>query len=171
MNSGTHTRVYTDGSCLKNPGGAGGWAAIILEPGADEIVLAGRDPSTSNNRMELMGPIVALERIDPGRPVLVLTDSQYVILCATKVAAWRQRKRKYKNRDLVDRLALAIARHRTVRWQWVRGHAGNAMNGRADLIAGRQARSVGGLAPATLSSKAPPFPPSDMEAPDHGERQ
>ncbi len=131
--------VYTDGSCIGNPG-HGGWAAVI-KTATETHEISGADPSTTNNRMELMAAIQALEWIDPGERVRLVTDSRYVMDGITKwIDGWRVRNwrtaggQPVKNQDLWRRLEQAVARH-TVQWQWVRGHSRHPGNERADLLA------------------------------------
>ncbi len=136
--------AYTDGACIGNPG-PGGWAAILVADGQRQE-LSGGAPDTTNNRMELTAVIEALRRVPPAAPVLVVTDSQYVMNGVTRwVAGWRQRGwrtatgQPVLNRDLWEELAaLAGAR---VTWEWVRGHAGHPENERADALARAQARA------------------------------
>jgi ribonuclease HI len=134
-----HVVVHTDGACSGNPG-PGGWGAI-LEFGDHEKELRGGEAHTTNNRMELMAAIAALEALK--RPCLVdiHTDSQYLrngILSwinQWKRNGWRTADRKpVRNVDLWQRLDALLARHR-VRWHWVRGHAGHVLNERADKLA------------------------------------
>jgi len=131
--------IHTDGACSGNPG-PGGWGAI-LETGKHRKELKGGEPHTTNNRMELMAAIAALEALK--RPCLVdlHTDSQYLRngimtwIKQWKRNGWRTADRKpVKNEDLWKRLDTALARHQ-VRWHWVQGHAGHAMNERADELA------------------------------------
>jgi ribonuclease HI len=134
--------IFTDGACRGNPG-PGGWGAI-LRYGAAEKELSGGEAETTNNRMELMAAISALEALT--RPVTVdlHTDSTYVRDGITKwIHAWKARdwrtvdKKPVKNIDLWQRLEAAIARHQ-VEWHWIKGHAGHPENERADELA-RQA--------------------------------
>ena len=137
-----HVIIHTDGGCSPNPG-PGGWGAI-LEFGKHRKELKGGEASSTNNRMELMAAISALEALK--RPCLVdlYTDSQYLRngimswIKTWKRNGWRTaEKMPVKNVDLWQRLDAALARHR-VQFHWVRGHAGHAMNERADELA-RQA--------------------------------
>ena len=134
-----HVVVYTDGACSGNPG-PGGWGAI-LRFGEVEKELKGGEAHTTNNRMELMAAIAALEALK--RPCLVdiHTDSQYLRngiiswINQWKSNGWRTSDRKpVKNVDLWQRLDALLARHR-VGWHWVRGHAGDVRNERADRLA------------------------------------
>jgi ribonuclease HI len=131
--------IYTDGACSGNPG-PGGWAAILLHRGREKE-LSGGEAHTTNNRMELMAAIMALEALTRPCEVAVFTDSQYVRQGITQwLASWKARgwrtadKKPVKNEDLWRRLDEARTRHK-VDWQWVRGHAENPLNERADALA------------------------------------
>ena len=131
--------IYTDGATEPNPG-PGAWGAYWRGLDGKEVELSGFEPETTNQRMELMGPIAALEAIEePGR-LLVLSDSRYVVNGITSwIEGWRRygwrtrQNRPVKNRDLWERL-LALRTER-VRFAWVRGHDGDAGNERADFLA------------------------------------
>jgi ribonuclease HI len=134
-----HVIVHTDGACSGNPG-PGGWGAI-LQSGPHEKELKGGEPHTTNNRMELMAAIAALEALKKPSKVEMHTDSQYVQhgisqwIHGWKRNGWRTADKKpVKNVDLWKRLDAALARHE-VRWHWVRGHAGHELNERADRLA------------------------------------
>jgi ribonuclease HI len=131
--------IHTDGACLGNPG-PGGWAAL-LRHGTTERELAGGEPDTTNNRMELMAAIAALEALKTPCQVILHTDSQYVKKGIGEwLPNWIRRGWKtaagepVKNRDLWERLAAAATRHE-VDWRWVRGHSGNVDNERVDVLA------------------------------------
>ncbi len=131
--------VFTDGACLGNPG-PGGWAAL-LRYGKIEKVISGSEAETTNNRMELMGAIGALEALTRSCGVRITTDSQYVKqgmeqwLARWQANGWRTSDKKpVKNQDLWQRLAQAVARHQ-VQWFWTRGHSGHADNERVDRAA------------------------------------
>jgi ribonuclease HI len=131
--------IHTDGACSGNPG-PGGWGAI-LKFGAVEREIKGGEPDTTNNRMELMAAISALEALTRGCEVDLYTDSQYLRSGVTswihgwKKNGWRTSGRKaVKNIDLWQRLEAAMMRH-AIRWHWVRGHSGHDMNERADRLA------------------------------------
>jgi len=135
--------VHTDGACLGNPG-PGGWAALLRWRGI-ERELAGGEAATTNNRMELMAAIAALETLKEPCDVVLTTDSQYVRQGITEwMAGWLRRGWKtaggepVKNRDLWERLHAAAARH-VVDWRWVKGHAGHLDNERVDQLARAQA--------------------------------
>ena len=154
-----HVVIHTDGACSGNPG-PGGWGAI-LACGTRVKELRGGEPHTTNNRMELMAAIAALEALK--RPCLVdlHTDSQYLRngimtwINQWKRNGWRTADRKpVKNVDLWQRLDAALARH-SVRWHWVRGHAGDAMNERADVLAREGIAAVRAGAIGALSDKPP----------------
>jgi ribonuclease HI len=133
MSTGT-VEIWTDGACLGNPG-PGGWAAI-LKAGAREREVAGGEPDTTNNRMELLAAISALEALTKPTTVRLVSDSEYVIKGITEwLPGWRARGwKKVKNRDLWERLAEVSSRHE-IAWEWVRGHSGDVMNERVDKLA------------------------------------
>ena len=131
--------IHTDGACLGNPG-PGGWAAL-LRYGAHEREVAGADADTTNNRMELMAAISALESLSEPCAIDLHTDSQYVRQGITEwMPNWIRRNWKtaggdpVKNRDLWERLHAAAARHR-IAWHWVKGHNGDPDNERVDALA------------------------------------
>ncbi|GAB2513441.1 ribonuclease HI [Lysobacter humi (ex Lee et al. 2017)] len=138
--------VHTDGACLGNPG-PGGWAAL-LRYGTRERELSGAEPATTNNRMELMAAIRALEALTEGCHVDLFTDSQYVRQGITEwMPNWIRRNWRtaggeaVKNRDLWERLHEATHRHR-IDWHWVKGHSGDPDNERVDRLARAQAETV-----------------------------
>ena len=144
--------IHTDGSCLGNPG-PGGWAAVLRYQGR-ERELSGSEALTTNNRMELMGAIMALEALSEPCRIVLHTDSQYVRQGITEwMANWVRRNWKtaggdpVKNRDLWERLHAANQRHK-VDWRWVKGHSGNPDNERVDVLARDAAISHRDLAPA-----------------------
>jgi ribonuclease HI len=131
--------IYTDGACRGNPG-PGGWGAL-LRYGDHEKTLYGGEQDTTNNRMELMAVISALEHLKRPCKVRLTTDSQYVQKGITEwLANWKKRgwktaaKKPVKNADLWQRLEQAAGRHQ-VDWHWVRGHTGHAENEQADALA------------------------------------
>ncbi len=131
--------VFTDGACSGNPG-PGGWGAILRWRG-HERELQGGEAATTNNRMEMMAAIAALEALTRASAVRLHTDSSYLKDGITKwLPQWKRRgwktaeRKPVKNVDLWQRLEAAMARHR-VEWIWVRGHAGHAENERADALA------------------------------------
>jgi ribonuclease HI len=140
QDSGKVVEIYTDGACSGNPG-PGGWGAV-LSYGGHELELHGGEPApTTNNRMELMAAIKALESLTRPSVVKLHTDSSYVRNGVTgwlpgwKRNGWRTAsKQAVKNEDLWRRLDAAAARH-DVHWLWVKGHAGNPGNERADALA------------------------------------
>ena len=132
--------IHTDGGCRPNPG-PGGWGAVLRQRLHVREMFGGEPGMTSNNRMELTAPIMALEALT--RPVVVhlYTDSTYVRNGITKwVSGWERSgwqtaaRQPVKNVDLWQRLDTLCAQHR-VRWHWVKGHAGHALNERADTLA------------------------------------
>jgi len=129
----TATQIYTDGSCLGNPG-PGGWAYIIRD-GKRDIEGHGSEPVTTNNRMELMAAIQALSALPDSRSVVLHSDSQ--LLIKTMALGWKRKK----NQDLWDALDQVCARHQ-ITWQWVRGHDGHRENERCDRLALRAAQTA-----------------------------
>ncbi len=127
-------KIYTDGACSGNPG-AGGWGAI-LRYGSAEKEINGGDTNTTNNRMELMAAIMALESLKHPSTVVLYTDSKYVKDGITKwIFNWKKKNWKnVKNPDLWQRLDRATTPH-TITWQWVKGHAGHPENERCDTLA------------------------------------
>ena len=136
--------AYTDGACSGNPG-PGGWGVLLLAREGDTVVrertLNGGEADTTNNRMELLAAISALEALSRPSEIIVVTDSAYVKNGVTswifgwKKNGWKTADRKpVKNVDLWQRLDTAQARHR-VTWRWIKGHAGHAENERADELA------------------------------------
>ncbi len=132
-------QIWTDGACSGNPG-PGGWGAI-LRFGDREKELSGGEPATTNNRMELMGAIAALEALTRPCAVDLYTDSQYLRggitswLRGWKARGWKTADRQpVKNVELWQRLEEATEPH-DIAWHWVRGHAGDEMNERADALA------------------------------------
>ncbi|MGE3246022.1 MAG: ribonuclease HI [Beijerinckiaceae bacterium] len=137
--NGTRVAIWTDGACSGNPG-PGGWGAILTF-NHHRKELKGGEAQTTNNRMELMAAIVALETLTRGCDIDLYTDSQYVRGGITgwmknwKRNGWKTADRKpVKNAELWQRLDEATQRH-DVEWHWVKGHAGNPMNERADELA------------------------------------
>ncbi|MCP2678190.1 ribonuclease HI [Maricaulaceae bacterium NA33B04] len=131
--------IHTDGACSGNPG-PGGWGAI-LEYNGHEKELSGAEAETTNNRMELMAAIAALEALTRASEVRLVTDSVYVRDGVTKwIHGWKRNgwktanKKPVKNEDLWKRLDAIASKHR-VTWEWVKGHAGHPENERADQLA------------------------------------
>lgn len=131
--------VFTDGACRGNPG-PGGWGAVLRYRGRERS-LKGAEPRTTNNRMELMAAIVALETLKRACEVVLTTDSKYVRDGITKwIDGWRTRgwrtaaRQPVKNEDLWKRLDAAVSRHQ-VKWHWVKGHSGHRENELADRLA------------------------------------
>lgn len=138
--------IYADGACKGNPG-PGGWG-VLLRAGGHEKELFGGEPGTTNNRMELTAVIRALEALKRTSDVDVYTDSQYVQKGITEwVRSWKARGWLTADRKPVKNVALwreldALAQAHTVRWHWVKGHAGHPGNERADELANRGVESV-----------------------------
>jgi ribonuclease HI len=140
--------IFTDGACLGNPG-PGGYAAVITISGNEQVIV-GRDPTTTNNKMEMTAAIKALEAIPQGTPIVIHSDSQYVIKGATewlrgwKSKGWRKADGKpVMNQDLWMQMdALLVGRKITC--NWVKGHAGHPENERVDGLANGEARKAVG---------------------------
>lgn len=131
--------IHTDGSCLGNPG-PGGWAAL-MRYNDHERELSGGEAQTTNNRMELMAAIMALESLTQPCDITLFIDSQYVRQGITEwMANWVRRGWKtsggdpVKNRDLWERLHAAVQQHK-IDWRWVKGHSGDPDNERVDVLA------------------------------------
>ncbi|MFT3973081.1 MAG: ribonuclease HI [Amaricoccus sp.] len=136
--------AFTDGACSGNPG-PGGWGVVLQARDGDRVVrareLSGGEPATTNNRMELMAAISALEALSRPTALSVVTDSVYVRDGVTKwIHGWRRngwrtaQAKPVKNEDLWKRLDAAAAPH-AVTWEWIKGHAGHVENERADELA------------------------------------
>ncbi|WP_270375458.1 ribonuclease HI [Marinicauda sp. Alg238-R41] len=135
----TLVTIHTDGACSGNPG-PGGWGAL-LEWNGHEKEISGAEPETTNNRMELMAAIRALETLKRASKVRLVTDSVYVRDGVTKwIHNWKRNgwktsaKKPVKNADLWQRLDEAAKCH-DIKWEWIKGHAGHAENERADALA------------------------------------
>ena len=138
-------KIYTDGSCLSNPGN-GGWAAIINNDG-NILRISGSEKNTTNNKMELMAPIRALQKISSNEQVEIYTDSKYVKLGITEwVHKWiknswlTSKKEPVKNKELWIEL-YNLNKSFEINWIWVKAHAGNPLNEEVDLLAKRAAES------------------------------
>jgi len=136
--------AYTDGACSGNPG-PGGWGVLLQAKQADQVIkerkLCGGEADTTNNRMELLAAITALETLERPSTITIVTDSAYVKNGVTGwIYGWKRNgwktsnKKPVKNIELWQRLDLAQQRH-TVTWQWVKGHAGHPENEQADELA------------------------------------
>ncbi len=136
---GSMIEIYTDGACSGNPG-KGGWGALLRCDGAEKE-LSGYEPMTTNNRMEMMGVIKALEALKKPSTATIYSDSQYVIKGMTewlkgwKAKGWKTAsKDPVKNVDLWQQLDALAAKH-TLKWQWVKGHNDHPENERVDALA------------------------------------
>ncbi len=139
--------IYTDGACKGNPG-PGGWGALIVADGTERELFGG-EPQTTNNRMELLAVIRALEAVPPDAVLAVHTDSQYVQKGISEwVANWQRRgwrtadRKPVKNADLWREL-VQLSEPRQIDWRWVRGHNGHPGNERADQLANRGVPATG----------------------------
>ena len=134
--------IYTDGACSGNPG-VGGWGVVIIEDNKNEFFLNGGDKNTTNNKMELTAAIKALKTFEKKSTITLITDSKYV---KDGIQSWIQNwkkngwkttaKKPVKNKELWIELDELIARH-NITWEWVKGHAGNIHNEKADYLARR----------------------------------
>ncbi|MBV6305450.1 ribonuclease HI [Candidimonas humi] len=147
MTNEAQVDIWTDGACKGNPG-PGGWGALLRQ-GAHEKTLFGGEPQTTNNRMELLAVIQALKALKRRCTVVVHTDSQYVQKGMTEwLPGWKRRgwltadKKPVKNADLWQELD-ALVREHELSWRWVRGHAGDPGNERADQLANQGVAQVG----------------------------
>jgi ribonuclease HI len=154
--------IYTDGGSDPNPG-AGGWAAILIDPASGKArELSGGEPVATNNRMELTAAIRALEALKQRCRVHLFTDSLYLRKGITEwlpgwiARGWRRKEGVLQNEDLWRRLAELIQEHQ-IRWDWVKGHAGNRWNERADVLATLEIRKQ--RAGRAAAAPAPGEPP------------
>tara|TARA_Y100001970_G_scaffold293504_1_gene440806 strand:+ start:1302 stop:1727 length:426 start_codon:yes stop_codon:yes gene_type:complete len=138
-------KIYTDGACSGNPG-KGGWAAIILDNNKNESSIYGSENNTTNNRMELMAPIMALKKIKIKSDITIYTDSKYVKDGITdwikkwKLNGWKNSSKKpVKNKDLWIKLENSCLKHK-ISWKWVKAHAGNKYNNLVDNLAVSQTK-------------------------------
>ena len=132
--------IYTDGACPGNPG-IGGWGVVILEPQKEPFYINGGEKDTTNNRMELQAAIKAMEYFDEKKEIEIFTDSKYLKdgiekwINNWKVNGWKTaNKKQVKNKDLWLMLEEKINKHK-VSWNWVKGHAENKYNNKADDLA------------------------------------
>tara|TARA_B100001142_G_scaffold248269_1_gene248113 strand:+ start:2156 stop:2581 length:426 start_codon:yes stop_codon:yes gene_type:complete len=138
-------KIYTDGSCLSNPG-KGGWAAIIIDNG-ETLKISGNEKNTTNNKMELMAPINALKKINKKNKIQIYTDSKYVKLGITEwIHKWiknnwqTSKKEEVKNKELWVEL-YNLTKSLEVDWVWIKAHAGNPLNEQVDSLAKKAAKS------------------------------
>ena len=139
--------IYTDGACSGNPG-IGGWGAVILENNKEDIFLNGGHDNTTNNRMELTAAIEALKYFVDKKNITLITDSKYV---KDGIQSWIQNwkkngwktaaKKPVKNKELWVELDDLITKH-NITWEWVKGHAGNTYNEKADYLARRYIEEI-----------------------------
>jgi ribonuclease HI len=126
--------IYTDGSCLKNPGGPGGWCCCIIENNK-EYIFCGSENETTNNRMEMTAVIEALKAIQENKSYKLYTDSQLVLNCAT--GKWKRKT----NLDLWTEFDI-VSKNKIVEWNWVKAHNGNKYNELVDKIAYNEAKNL-----------------------------
>lgn len=140
--------LWTDGACQRNPYGPGGWAVVVVEDGRAVAEHSGHEAKTTNNRMEMTAALEALRYLAPGEAATINTDSQLLVNGATQwLTGWKRKGWKKAdgqpvlNADLWQAIDAEMQRVKTARWQWVRGHAGNRWNERADQLAVQAAAS------------------------------
>jgi ribonuclease HI len=144
MSSSAPVRLHawTDGGCRGNPGGIGAWAFLVVDTQTGNAMeRCDGEADTTNNRMEMLGAIRLLQSLQkPGTGILIHSDSQYLVKSCSewmpgwKARGWKRKEGPLKNLDLLQELDHLMAQH-VVRWQWVRGHAGDAGNERVDQLA------------------------------------
>ena len=139
-------KIYTDGSCIGNPG-VGGWGAIIIMDGK-KIKIKGNKTNTTNNQMELIAPIKALKKIPNNSEVQIFTDSKYVKMGITEwIHKWKKNdwktssKKKVKNIELWTLLD-ELSNNFDIKWNWVKGHSTDKLNNEADLLARKAAKLI-----------------------------
>jgi len=139
-------KIYTDGSCIGNPG-VGGWGAIIIMDGK-KIKIKGNKTNTTNNQMELIAPIKALKKIPNNSEVQIFTDSKYVKMGITEwIHKWKKNdwktssKKKVKNIELWTQLD-KLSNKFDIKWNWVKGHSTDQLNNEADLLARKAAKLI-----------------------------
>ena len=132
--------IYTDGACSGNPG-PGGWGAVILNQDNNQKNISGKENDTTNNRMELMAPIMSLKKIEPNSEITIYTDSTYVKNGITEwIKRWKKNewkganKKPIKNKDLWIKLD-NLCKNKKIIWKWVKGHSNNKYNNLADELA------------------------------------
>ena len=132
--------IYTDGACSGNPG-PGGWGAVILDSDNNETNISGEEKSTTNNRMELMAPIMALRKIKKFSKIIIYTDSTYLKNGITiwiknwEINGWMSKNKKpIKNKDLWVTLS-KLSEEQNIEWKWIKAHTGNKYNEIADKLA------------------------------------
>ena len=133
-------KIYTDGACSGNPG-PGGWGAVIIDNNENQKNVSGKEKDTTNNRMELMAPIMALKKIKTNSEIVIYTDSTYVKNGITEwIKKWEKNgwknanKKPVKNKDLWVKLD-SLCKKNEITWKWVKGHSNNKYNNLADTLA------------------------------------
>ena len=138
--------IYTDGACSGNPG-LGGWGAVIIDENKNQKEISGKEKDTTNNRMELMAPIMALKKIQANSEIVIFTDSTYVKKGITewikkwKINGWKNaNNQSVKNKDLWLKLD-DLCKDNKIKWTWVKGHSNNEYNDLADGLATQAIKS------------------------------
>lgn len=152
MNAPNALELWTDGSCLRNPNGPGGWAVVVVQDGRCAAEMSGHAPNTTNNRMEMQAAIEAIRYLAPGERAVLHSDSQLLVKGATEwMRGWKRKGWKKAdggavlNQDLWLLLDAEMERVKAVEWKWVRGHAGSRWNERADVLAVEAAQTGKGV--------------------------
>lgn len=146
MSEKPNVRIYSDGACWGNPG-PGGWGAILIS-GRHKNEISGAEPLTTNNRMEITAALEALKALKQPSVIQLFTDSSYLVNAATawlpgwKARGWKRKGGELLNVDLWQELDREMAKHQ-ISWIWVKGHAGNRYNERADELATDAIRQLG----------------------------
>ncbi len=144
-----HITIAFDGACKGNPGPGGYGAILVNERTGAEKIVKGREAATTNNKMELSAAIAGLNALRPGAVVTMLGDSRYVVqgftewLPGGKARGWKAVGGAGCERGAMEALEAAVMRHESVTWEWVKGHAGDALNERVDRIASGEAERAG----------------------------
>ena len=165
--------LWTDGACQRNPHGPGGWAVVVVEDGRVVAEHSGHEARTTNNRMEMVAALEALRYLAPGEAATINTDSQLLVNGATQwLTGWKRKGWKKAdgqpvlNADLWQAIDAEMQRVGTARWNWVRGHAGNRWNERADQLAVQAAATGRGTSrTAAQGPAADPAEPTPARAP------
>lgn len=166
-------KIYIDGACLKNPGGAGGWSFVLVENGRVLNTYSGHSPETTSNRMELTALIKALEHTN-GDPTTILTDSKYVHLGVTKwMKGWKKNgwiayygdRHEVLNQDLWKTIDRLLSNRNNVTLCWIKGHNDNPYNELADQLANQKATEA--QTNATIALQSLPYHSAELYAPPH----
>lgn len=172
VTSQSNLKIFTDGSCLRNPGGKGGWAALICYDKPKQLF--GHSPSTTNNQMEMIAALEGMKAVEKPSHLTVYSDSQYLINGMTSwVWNWREAGWCKANGQLVSNIKIWKAlitesqRHLSVKWQWIKGHAGHRENTIVDRLAGQAAREQIGQAVSRGKTQKAKTPQTPQQVKEH----